>query len=134
MAVRILHSFIIRPDKRGTWKRRGALIGVNIVRTAADIRKAYGKDAGDCLAFVRYARGRVQAGIISVMWFPETRALGCSLVAHEASHAALSFMSWDQTGRAYNAKFLMDEEKFAMAVGNVVHELTCVFYRLGVWK
>ena len=128
-------EFKIRPDKRGKWRRKGGYYTVVVVRDTRAVRKMYGAGAGKggdgVWAFVRANERGPDLGIIV---FPSK--FGNGVLAHEATHAALYFVSWQMTGETYGKKnrFFASDEKICQAVGNISTEITLGLFREGVWK
>jgi hypothetical protein len=91
----------------------------------------YGRGGKNVAAFVRANKQGPDLGVIVFPGRP-----GGSIVAHEATHAALYFVSWQTTGETYGAKnrFFASDEKICLAVGNIVYEIARGLYRKGAWK
>lgn len=124
-------TFKIRPDKCGRWRRKGAFFRVLVLKDRRAVRKMYGPHAGRVVAFVRANQKGQDLGIIV---FPAK--FGNGVLTHEAAHAALYFVSWQQTGKTFDNKAIVfgSDEKICLAVGNIAAELTKGLYRKGVWR
>ena len=127
--------FIIRPDKKGKWRKKGGYFTVLVMRDAKAVRKLYGKGAGDgdegVEAFVRANKRGPHLGTIVF-----AKHLGVGIMTHEATHAALFFVSWQKSGQTYGKKnrFFSSAEQVCQAVGNISTEITKGLYKKGVWK
>ena len=128
-------EFKIRPDKKGKWRKKGGYFTVVVVRDAKAVRKMYGRGAGKgrngVAAFVRANKRGPDLGSIV---FPSK--FGNGILAHEATHAALYFVSWQMTGETYSKKnrFFSSAEQVCQAVGNIAAEITKGLFKKGVWK
>jgi len=124
-------EFKIRPDKKGRWRRKGGFFRVIVLADPRAVRKLYGPDADGVVAFVRAHQKGPDLGIIV---FPSK--FGNNIMAHEAAHAALYFISWQQTGKTFDKKAIVfdSDEQICLAVGNICREITNGLYRKGVWK
>jgi len=128
-------KFIIRPDKKGKWKRKGAYIVVNVFPTLKSLQhaeKKMGYKESDTTAFWHSNRTGKCIGLLAF----SRSCLGGAIVSHEATHAALAFVSWQLTGKTYGQEIIWDDdgECFALAVGNIVREIMSKFYKLKIWK
>jgi hypothetical protein len=63
------------------------------------------------------------------------RKFGNQVLVHEAAHAALYFVSWQQTGKTFSKEKIVFEsdEQICLAVGNIAAEITRGLYRKGIW-
>ena len=128
-------EFKIRPDKNGKWRKKGGYFTVVVVRDTRAVRKMYGRGAGKgddgVWAFVRANERGPDLGVIV---FP--KHLGVGVMTHEATHAALFFVSWQKNGQTYGKKnrFFSSAEQVCQAVGNISTEITLGLFRKGVWK
>lgn len=124
-------QFKIHPDRRGKWKRKGGFFTVLILKDRRAVRKMYGSDAYGAVAFVRANQQGPNLGLVV---FP--MKFGNNILAHESAHAALYFISWQQTGKTFDKKAIVfdSDEQICLAVGNIAAEITKGLYRKGVWK
>jgi len=127
----IVAEFKIRPDKEGKWRRKGGFFTVMVLSDRRAVRKFYGKRSDGLAAYVRANKSGPDLGVIV---FPSRP--GGSLVAHEATHAALYFCSWQATGETYGGKnrFFASDEQICLAVGNIVAEISIGLYKKGIWQ
>ncbi len=135
-------SFTIRPDKSGLWKRPGAKFNVLVLPNQKAVTK-YRKDvskkthAPTTIAFYWNVspKARKKTGFLGEIVLPATKWLGSGLVAHEATHAALTFLSWQLTGNTTGKFFMKDGgENLCLAVENIVREITIKLFRYKIWK
>ena len=105
--------------------------------------KPHKNSDGRTLAFVRCNRQGVpdDDGCLGIIVFPDTRRLGNSMVAHEATHVAIFSLQWMYNGHAWDRrKFRKKErrgysdEKVCLAVGNAVHWITKGLFRSKIWR
>jgi selenocysteine lyase/cysteine desulfurase len=124
-------EFKIRPDKRGKWRRKGGFFRVILARDRRAVQKMYGTDSDGVVAFIRANQHGPDLGFIV---FPSK--FGDNILSHEAAHAALYFISWQQTGKTFDKKAIVfdSDEQICLAVGNIAAEITKGLYRKGVWK
>jgi hypothetical protein len=123
-------EFKIRPDKEGRWRRKGCFFRVIVVRDKRTVRKMYGRRCKGLAAYVRTNKTGPDLGVIVFPGRP-----GASLVAHEATHAALFFLAWQQIGQTYGRRIVYNsDEKVCLAVGNIVYEIAKGLFKKGVWK
>jgi len=103
---------------------------VLVLRDQRAVRKLYGAGGRHTVAFVRANQRGPNLGTIV---FP--RKFGNQVLVHEAAHAALYFVSWQQTGKTFSKEKIVFEsdEQICLAVGNIAAEITRGLYRKGIW-
>ena len=140
MTVNPKWTFYVRHTKRGEWTRQGCRIRVDVFRTRRELRLAYHEGASPAtpLTGPEAVNGYVLCGecLPDICWVGLAATTGIGVMSHEATHAAHRACLYEQTGQSEEGtvKFTVDGEQIALAVGNIVRELVCKFYALGIWK
>jgi hypothetical protein len=137
--IKPVWTFYVKHTKRGKWVRTEGRIRVDVFRTKRELRLAYhdifpehpltGPDSvcgfvfpGDCKP--------------DICWMSVAATTGIGVLSHEATHAAHRACLYEETGQSElgTIHFGSDGEEIALAVGNLVREIVCKFYALGIWK
>jgi hypothetical protein len=131
----IIAEFKIRPDRHSKWRRKGGYFVVLVVKSVKDVREIYGHRNKRVLAFVHTGKIAAFKGRSCLGWIIFPKKIGNLIVTHEATHAALYFLSWQLTGHTFGRKVsYKSDEQICELVGTIASEITKGLYRKGVWK